>query len=146
MRIHKHIILLYIFSIIALSSCEYIPKGENFTEVNPNVPPPDVVLDLSFGPDTLWIENHPFTIAYSADVGNNLVYAIFLMIGQDTLQEDYNNSGHFTFTPGTFYEAGTHDLQMDVITNANTGSLADVAGYEYLTFEYHWTLIIENAW
>lgn len=146
MQVYKHIFILYLFSIIVLTSCEYIPEGENFNEVNSDVPPPNVVLDLSFETDTLLIESHPFTIAYSANAGDNLVYAIFLIVGSDTLQADYNNSGHFTFTPGTFYEGGTHDLQMDVITNTNTGSLADVAGYEILTFEYHWTLIIEDAW
>ena len=139
---------LFLLSLILIvaTSCEYIPEGEAFTEVNSDIPPPDVVLDLSFNSDTLLISDYPYTIAYSVDAGNNFVYGIFLMVEEDTLQSDYDNNGNFTFTPGTFYEAGTHDLRMDVYTNSNTGSLADVARFEVLTFEYHWTLIIENAW
>ncbi len=139
-------IFLFLSLLFIISSCEFIPKGENFSEVDPNVDPPDIVLDLSFGSDSLFIDFYPFTISYSAEAGDNLVYGIFLMIGQDTLQTDWDNNGQFTFKPSTFYEEGIHDLKMDVITNTNTGSLADVAGYEFLTFEYHWTLVIENTY
>ena len=146
MQNHNRLILLFLALIFIISSCEFIPKGENFSEVDPNVPPPDIVLDLSFDPDTLLIDFYPFTISYSAEAGDNLVYGIFLMIGQDTLQTDWDNNGLFTFKPTTFYEEGVHNLQMDIITNTNTGSLADVAGYEFHTFEYHWTLVIEDTY
>ena len=145
MQNHLRPILLFLSLIFILSSCEYIPKGENFSEVNPNVPPPDIVLDLSFDSDTLKINFYPFTISYSVEAGDNLVYGIFLMIGQDTLQTDWDDNGEFTFKPTSFYEEGIHDLKMEIITNTNTGSLADVAGYEFLTFEYYWTLVIENT-
>ena len=146
MQLRKILFLFFSVSLFIITSCEYIPEGEVFTEVNSDVPPPDVVLDLSFDSDTLLISDYPYTIAYSVDAGDNIVYGIFLMVEEDTLQSDYDNSGSFTFTPGTFYEAGTHDLRLDVYTNSNTGSLADVAGFEVLAFDYHWTLIIENAW
>jgi hypothetical protein len=146
MQNFRFTLLFYPLLFLFISSCEYIPNGEKFTEINSDIPPPDVVLDLSFDSDTLLITDYPFTISYSADAGDNLVYVIFLLIGQDTLQADYDSNGHFIFSPDSFYEEGTHDLQMDVITNTNTGSLADVAGLEILAFEYHWTLIIENAW
>lgn len=137
--------LIFVVLLLIISSCEFIPKGENFSEVDPNVSPPDVVLDLSFDSDTIFINSYPFTISYSADASYNLVYGIFLMIGQDTLRTDWDNNGQFTFKPSTFYEVGKHNLKMNVITNTETGSLADVTGYELYTFEYQWTLFIEDT-
>lgn len=128
------------------TSCEFIPKGDSFTKVSSEIPPPDIVLDLSFDTDTLIITHYPFNIYYTAEAGDNLVYGIFLLIENDTLQTDFDNHGNFSFKPETFYEEGVHNLEMHVYTNSNTGSLADETGYEYFKFEYYWTLIIENAY
>lgn len=131
----------FFFLILALGSCEYNLKEENFVEIEP---PTEILyfdLDLIPAGDTIKIFDKT-NLNFSFNTGGLEVLASILTL-RDRRWEFLSNSGSITIDPqNNMYAQDT--LTLSIYLKSGTGSIADHSGMEGYFLEKKW-LVIQDS-
>lgn len=126
-----------------LLSCDYKLDETYFKEITP--PDESVVLDLSLIPveDTIFIFRET-AIQFSLNSSNYKVHSGSEFTYKD-MHWQFGERKTKTITISPDYRDFSIDtLSLRVVTNSNTGSLADQLGYEGYYLEKHWIVITDT--
>lgn len=127
-----------------LYSCQF-ESDELFedTTKSPPIPPELTVLELSIDQDTLFL-TEPVLVKFSFDVGENDIHQVNVIIGEKVFQSFDSGKGEFVLDPKDL-NLGYHPMKLSVITNSNSGSIADIVGVEGFEFlSNDWTIFSLN--
>lgn len=139
MRIIKLLVLFLIF--IVLASCEYEPHGIYDAKI-PEPEPFDLTISLDNTSSSFNVF-FPTTFKYSVDLRGRKLYEIQYFLNDNLIHTNDVASGSFGIDP-IDYSIGTYQLTMKVITNTESGSLADNTGNEAFIFNSEWEIHIDG--
>ncbi len=142
MKKQLYISILSLFSLFI--SCEYNLHDEYHRDIDSNIDPPNIEVDLNFQSDTVYIKE-PSIIRFKFTTTNQQVKWVTFYIDDVMLGQVNSNSGLFELSP-TYnnYEEGVHDMKIEAFTNSGTGSIGDAVGAEGFLFSYTWILVIDE--
>ena len=125
-----------------LSACTYKPGGEEFVKVDPTPKSPDIQINLNLAADTIFIkENQLITFAYKLN-DEKVLQAQFVVNGNvKDLAKDPQGNILLSYNFGADY-LGTNPLEIRIVTNSHTGSIADKIGVEGVMISHKWTLVV----
>lgn len=136
--------LILVVSVLVVLSCRYSPGGENMVEIEKPGDAPEVLVDLNFASDTLYL-NRPSTVRFSIS-GKNQVNWARMFIGGVHMGTISSATGGFDISQNFgFYQDGTYVLKIEFFTSTGTGSMADKLQSEGFIYSNSWVLVIKNG-
>ncbi|RIJ34334.1 YncE family protein [Pontibacter oryzae] len=140
----KQLILLLAVALpcLFITACDFTPSGEHYEEISPE---PVVNADLSLFPDkdTIYVRGST-TLNFIISIPGRPLQRYDLRLDNKTIASGTQYNGTVYFNSEN-YSNGYHVLQLGVVTNSGTGSLADKVGVELLEVYRTWTVYIENG-
>jgi len=128
--------ILFLF----LTSCMYSNDDLSYVEKEEAKAPELEVVELSLQKDTIFLTYYQ-DIKFNFSAGDHDVVQVGILIDGEEKYSSSNANGTFSILAGDIDE-GIHKLSFSVITNSNTGSIADLLGYEGFQFiSNEWTLV-----
>jgi len=125
-----------------LSACDYSPAGSHFEEIDPN---PEVIADISLNQqqDTVVAQGN-LSFVFNVSLLGHSVYGYQLKLDKSILAEERSLAGSYFFQSKK-YKDGYHELQLLIVANSGTGSLADKSGAEIVEVYRTWTVYVDNG-
>jgi hypothetical protein len=130
--------------LLTLTACNYKPTDEFFREIDQNVVPPAIQLNINTSSDTVYIpKEHQPRIWLSTGVERNQWVILYL---NDVEQSRYFSSdGNFNLDLGNSISSpGMYKLKIEVYLSTGTGSIADKLDAEHFLFERVWWLMVSE--
>ncbi|MGE5457705.1 MAG: hypothetical protein ACM3RX_05065 [Methanococcaceae archaeon] len=132
-----------IIFIVIISSCVFSPDKENFVELDQNVTAPVIsnqTLDLDA--DTIYVWK---TTSFNFDLRSSKqkIRSVIINYGDKSKTFSYK-TGSFEIDPSSLAE-GISQMEMKIITESGTGSMADIYGAEGFEFKKTWVMVVERA-
>ncbi|WP_299708402.1 hypothetical protein [uncultured Pontibacter sp.] len=125
-------------------SCDYGPSGSHFEEVDPHFEVTgDIQLDDFLEQDTLMLRGS-VNLKYSVSLPGRTIHSIELLLGNKSLGTSTSATGQRQLPTYDFAD-GYYKLQLNVVGNSGTGSLADKAGAEGVQVYRTWVVYIDNT-
>ncbi|SIQ89905.1 hypothetical protein [Pontibacter lucknowensis] len=125
-------------------ACDYSPSGSHFEEVNPHV---DVVGDIQLDnfpeQDTLMLRGS-VNLQFNVSLPGRTIYSVELLLDKKSLGTATSATGQRQLQTTDFAD-GYYKLQLNVVGNSGTGSLADKAGAEGVQVYRTWVVYIDNT-
>jgi hypothetical protein len=126
--------------IVIIVSCQFTPDEIYYIERSKPDPPEVEVIELSLDTDTIFL-TYSQDIRFHFSAGDHSIMQVGILIDGEEKYVRSNYQDNFTLLASDLSE-GIHKLSFSVITNANSGSIADLLGYEgYQFISHEWTLI-----
>jgi hypothetical protein len=126
--------------IVIITSCQFTPDDIYYVERSKPQPPEVEVIELSLDTDTIFLTYYQ-DIRFHFSAGNHNILQVGILIDGEEKYVRSNYQDNFTILASDLSE-GIHKLSFSVITNTNSGSIADLLGYEgYQFISHEWTLI-----
>jgi len=137
----KSVEILFIVLTVFIISCEYNTNETYSRNIDKNVSPPSVTIDLNIDADTVLIFGSP-SINFNVKLNKNKLYSVKFFVNNDPVANvNSDNNGNYTFWFNV-QEPGTYNIRAQIITSSGTGSIADKIGREgFLLNTKNWTLI-----
>lgn len=136
----NYFLILFLPAILSLTSCEYELKSENLQ----NIAVPDtskrILVQLSAS-DTSYNITRPTDFFYDLHTFGLNVYDVAFFLDNVLLFRGDEQKATFQIFP-EYFEPGEKTLTMVVTTSSNTGSLADLMGWEGLVFSKEWKMYV----
>ncbi|MCP2045136.1 hypothetical protein [Pontibacter sp. HSC-36F09] len=125
-------------------ACDYSPSGSHFEEVSPQVEViGDIELDNYPSQDTLMLRGS-VNLKFSVSLPRRTIYTVELLLGKNSLGATSSATGGRQLQT-TEYADGYYTLQLNVLGNSGTGSLADKSGVEGVQVYRTWVVYIDNT-
>lgn len=125
---------------ILLSACQFNTDDLYFVDLQKPEAPELEIVDLSLSQDTIFLTYYQ-NIQFNFSAGQNKVMQVSILIDGEEKYTRPNYEDSFTILASDLSE-GVHKLSFSVITNSNSGSIADLLGYEgYQFLSNEWTLV-----
>ncbi len=129
---------LLLFALIA--SCQFTPDDIYYVERSKPEPPEVEVIELSLDTDSIFLTGFQ-DIRFQFSAGDHNILQVGILIDGEEKYVRSNYRDSFTILASDISE-GIHKLTFSVITNSNSGSIADLLGYEGFQFiSNEWTLV-----
>ncbi len=136
--------LLFPGLIIAVTSCDYKPKDEFFRDLNPNLTPPVINLNLNTLSDTV---NLPAGKSFSVGINTGIVRNQWMVVYLNDVEQNTigSSDGKFNFFTGSSLTTpGMYKLKIRVYLSTGTGSIADILDAEHFLYEKIWWLMVSE--
>lgn len=143
----KVIIQFLLFLAIApfINSCEYEPSGVHERDVQKDANPPQMqTVELNVNNDSIFLYNY-WNIRFQFQCPNHNIIGVRLLVDSIEIGRVNSYTGTFSILP-YYFEAGVHEMVMQVYTNSGTGSIGDILGMEGYVFWHKWQLIIKGSY
>jgi hypothetical protein len=128
------------FVLLFLSACQFSPNDIDFVELEEPKEPELEIVELSLDNDTVFLTYYQ-DIQFNFSAGEHEVLQVGILIDGEEKYTRSNYQDEFTVLAADLTE-GIHKLSFSVITNSNSGSIADLLGYEGFQFiSNEWTLV-----
>ncbi|MCY1718780.1 hypothetical protein OU798_00395 [Prolixibacteraceae bacterium Z1-6] len=126
--------------IFLFSGCRFTPGDIDFVELEKPEEPELEIVELSLDRDTIFLTYYQ-DIQFHFSAGQHNVIQVGILIDGEEKYTRSNYKDMFTVLAADLDE-GIHKLSFSVITNSNSGSIADLLGYEGFQFiSNEWTLV-----
>jgi hypothetical protein len=134
---------LFLFTtVLFLSACEFNPSDIPMSDIKKPVSGEPMEIRLTPDMDTLRIA-YPVWVIYSVNAGDHKIYDIKIQFDTSILKiEGYTDIR--TYLDLTDVSDGMHDLNVNVYTSTNSGSIADKLDAEAFLYEKHWPVYINK--
>ncbi|WP_188499720.1 hypothetical protein [Pontibacter amylolyticus] len=125
-------------------ACDYTPSGSHFEEVSPQVEViGDIELDNFPSQDTLMLRGS-VNLNFNVSLPGRTIYSVELLLGKNSLGVTSSATGGRLLQTSE-YADGYYTLQLNVLGNSGTGSLADKSGVEGVQVYRTWVVYIDNT-
>lgn len=126
--------------VLLFTACQFNPDDVYFVDLQEPEAPEVKIIELTLSQDTIFLADYK-NIQFNFSAGGYKVTQVNVLIDGEEKYTRSNYKDSFTILPSDISE-GVHKLSFSVITNSNTGSIADLLGYEGFQFiSNEWTLI-----
>jgi len=131
---------VFLIFLIFVFACQFTPDDKNFVELT-KPPSPDLqVIELGLDQDTILLTDYQ-NVRFNFSAGNNKILEVAVLIDGEKKYVKSNYHDSFNLIASDISE-GIHKLTFSVVTNSNSGSIADLLGQEgYQFLSNEWTLI-----
>ncbi len=126
--------------VVFLAACQFNPDDTYFADLEEPTEPELEIVELSLYSDTIFLTYYK-DIQFNFSAGQHNVMQVDILVDDEQKYSSSNYNGTFTILANDISE-GIHKLSFSVITNSNSGSIADQLGYEGFQFlSNEWTLV-----
>lgn len=139
--------LIIILSLFLLSGCEFSPDDVPVTHITP--PPeqgPPLKISLNDSSDTIRI-GWETSFTYKITGTNKTISSVIVTLGDKELHHyigEYGQTFDFMVDPA-LYGDGLYHLNINIMTSAGTGSIAEKLGAEGYLYIMDWPLVIDKT-
>lgn len=128
--------------IAAFFSCEFEPSSENFRDMAK--PDTTQIIQVNLSPfETQYVFTKIVNVHYDLNTFGLKIYNVEFFVGDNSIHKGTEAKGVFVFNPGHFGQ-GVKTMTMQITTNGNTGSLADLLGVEALIYTQKWDVYLDG--
>lgn len=141
------LILLGFILLLCFIACEYEPKGGFYRVVNPETELPDLIVEANFDADTLILE-WGTRLEFAYEITNKKILSVKAYIDEFELNISHNSFDvRVTLSEGLecFKGPGIYNFKLDIFTNSETGSIADLAGAEGFLYRQEYVLVMIDS-
>ena len=131
---------IFLLLIVIITSCQFIPDDVHYVERSKPESPEVEIIELSLDTDSIFLTDFQ-NIRFQFSAGKHSIMQVGILIDGEEKYVRSNYRDNFTIKASDLSE-GIHKLSFSVITNSNSGSIADLLGYEGFQFiSNEWTLV-----
>lgn len=127
-------ILQFIACMLFLTSCEFVSTEKFESDLHSDIEGEDLeIINLTIESDTLYVTDS-LIIQYEFTTQSNEVLGVEVLINTQLYYASEGGKGQFLIDPEMFFP-GYYKLALKIYTETNSGSIADILGYEVFRYE-----------